>query len=73
MVIKNGYVPYWNEYRKKLLRDAYFFGQALENAWGDMTQSPRGPFEGGYGGVGGRKGGDSESPLVLWQKNLTEI
>jgi len=29
-----------------------------------MTQSPRGPLEGGYGGVGGRKGGDTESPLV---------
>ena len=31
----------------------------------DRPQSPRRPLEGGYGGVGGRKGGDSESPLVL--------
>ena len=49
----------------RLKRVANTIGQALEKAWGRPTQSPRGPFEGGYGGVGGRKGGDSESPLVL--------
>lgn len=52
--------------KNSLKRVAHGIGQTLEKAWGDdATQSPRGPFEGGYGGVGGRKGGDSESPLVL--------
>ncbi len=46
---------------------------SIGDGLGRWTRRPRGPLDGGLGGVGGRKGGNPESPLARLTKKRRSV